>query len=139
MRNSGKSHQGLLDTSESRWGRVEKHESDKAKENARNARTHDPSLYYLPFPVGRNAPERVGKVLREVPKLLLLRECHVRRKEPSFFVVAQRALSIETSFRVIGIQIFYPRHPASLLREGCCLRRVTRKERAGVRAREAEG
>lgn len=38
-----------------------------------------------------------------------------REKEPSFFVVAQRALSIETSFRVIGIQIFYPWHPGFFL------------------------
>lgn len=43
---------------------------------------------------------------------------YARGKEPSFFVVAQRAFNIETSFRVIGIQIFYPWHPGFFLLRG---------------------
>lgn len=65
---------------------------------------------------------------------------HIRQgKKPSFFV-AQRALSIETSFRVIGIQIFYPWHPGFFFRihEGW-LRRVARKKRQSQNARETEG
>lgn len=65
-----------------------------------------------------------------------------RGKEPSFFVVARRTLSIETSFRVIGIQIFYPWHPGFFLlrdtrRVPACGGWLERNDRA--RTRETEG
>jgi hypothetical protein len=41
-----------------------------------------------------------------------------RDKKPTFLPFTQRALSIETSFRVIGIQIFYSWQPASSLLRG---------------------
>lgn len=72
-------------------------------------------LFMYNFPSGRIYFANVSRSWKLQEVVFGYGARFARGKEPSFSVVTQRAFSIETSFRVIGIQIFYPWHPGFFL------------------------
>lgn len=127
-----------MDIADKQRRRVRRHESNET----RKQNSYEKSLLFMyNFPSGRIYFTNVSWSWKLQEVVFGYEATFVREKEPSFFVVVQY-VSIETSFRVIGIQIFYPRHPGLLSLSGyakgaACGGWLERNDRA--RTRKTEG